>query len=232
MPVDSGDLLRLFIKIGDDENFVNNAFGLSYAFSWGFKYDSASLALNYYHDSWFSNLSPTIDALIHPSYGTIYSGFSRTFGSGSGQGIIGELAIIVEEELDGPKTDHRIAQITKSIYLHDAVLEDGEGQKIALPSFELPVTINFKNKEEQNLYEKLLVMPNPADEVIKLHFNGKNILEQVKVVDMMGRVMYVEDNIHSQQKEILTHDWPQGIYNLEVKSSKGVINKKIVVEHQ
>ena len=231
-PVDSGDLLTIYIKLGNDDVYVNDAFGLSYSLSIPTSlYDSSSLSMVYYDNSWFTDLSPGIGLTLQPVDGQIYTGFSRTNDAVSGQGIIAELSFIVEEEVDGFKTNEKIQQITRNLFLDNAILEDEEGNKFALPSTSVPITINLTSSENQVLEDKLVVLPNPVSDQLRLHFNGKNIINEVQIFDMMGRIVHNTIDVNSQSLDINTSTWVDGMYMLQVSTNKGVVTKKVVVDH-
>ena len=84
------------------------------------------------------------------------------------------------------------------------------------------------------LIEGLTVYPNPntGEFIIEMNITKATDLE-IKLIDVIGKVIYTENlskYVGAYQKTIDVGEYAKGIYNLQLLSNEGLINKKIVVE--
>lgn len=226
--LDSGDLLILQIGIGSSSYPVKDLHGLTFSFSINPSLiDSASAQLEFYDNTWFTNQSPTLDLTIHKSEGKLDVGYTRTNGIGvSGAGIIGQLSFIVEEDVEGIKTSELLERIRHYVYLQNAQIEDMYGNRFSLPDTEVGFDI-LLNKGGSDFEGQLVVFPNPAQDQITLHFNGRNTINDVVVYDMAGRAVHTQYDINNQHVDINSSNWNEGIYIIQSATNQGTITKRM-----
>lgn len=223
---DSGDLVTVYYSLGTNSKPVNDVFGISYgtSFDWG---DSSSVVNEFYDNSWFTDNSPNLSFFKQISDGIFRHALTRTSGSGiSGNGVIGQMSIIVEEA-DGVREENADYSI-RTIVTDEIIMEDSEGNKYSIPDASATIKINRRKKDQNLSPEKLIVYPNPYDNVFFLHFNGGNIIQDITLYNNLGNEVMNIKNINSIETQIPAENLTSGIYWLKVKTDKGVVNKKVI----
>ena len=84
------------------------------------------------------------------------------------------------------------------------------------------------NLNENNL---LSIYPNPTNGEINVSFFN-NIESNLEIINLLGKIIY-RKNINEYGKQIVTIDlseFSNGIYILELKNEKGIINEKIILK--
>lgn len=224
---DSGDLVTVYYSLGTNSKPINDVFGISFgtSFDWG---DSSSVVNEFYNNSWFTDNSPNLSFFKQISNGVFRHALTRTSGSGiSGNGAIGQMSVIVDEA-DGFKDSENSEYYTGSIITDEIIIEDSEGNKFSLPEASATIKINKKKREIYPNSDQLIAYPNPTDNVIFLHFNGGNIIQEVEVSNSFGNVIGNYANINSQSYQIPMLNLASGIYFLKVRTDKALVNKKVV----
>ena len=79
----------------------------------------------------------------------------------------------------------------------------------------------------------LMIYPNPSNGIVNIEFNNSdNNFDFIKVLNVLGEEVF-EINEISENKNITTLDFSnhtKGVYLLKIKTSKGIINRKLVIE--
>ena len=238
--LDSGDLLVLDVVIGSASKPVRDVFGLAFALDLNPSViDSASLSGHFYEDSWFTYGTSSLQLIKQPKDGVIHAGFTRTAGivedelegfkppGAYGNGVIGQLVFIVEDELEGFKGQQNF--LTRRISTRGIEMEDVDGERFRLPDTFVDIKVNLNKSHPVPTAEKLLVYPNPANDVLNLHFNGRNSILGYKIFDYIGNLVSDRENLDAQSTQIITSDLIPGIYMLQVITTQGVITKKIKI---
>lgn len=78
------------------------------------------------------------------------------------------------------------------------------------------------------------IFPNPANDKVSIEFNfSKQENIQINVMNALGQEVYSSEktNVLSEVITIPTSQFSNGIYNISIKTSSEVINKKITVTH-
>lgn len=84
---------------------------------------------------------------------------------------------------------------------------------------------------EHSMQQKaqITIFPNPCQEKTTITINDDNAtIESIALYDIMGKLIYKEENISNSQKEINVAQLAKGIYTLRVKSNAGEVMEKIV----
>lgn len=238
--LDSGDVLILDVVIGSAAVPIRDVFGLAFSLNLDPQViDSASLSGHFYTDSWFTYGTSSMQMIKQPKDGLIHAAFTRTAGivedelegfrppGAHGNGVIGQLVFIVEDELEGFKGQQNF--VTRRISTDGIVLEDVDGERFMLPNTFTDIRINLSKNEPLPLSEKLITYPNPASDVMNIHFNGRNTIYGYRVFDMTGQQIVERNGVNAQSAQVRTADMVPGIYMLQVVTSQGVITKKIEV---
>jgi hypothetical protein len=233
--VEPGDRLFIDVYVGDSENplFESHGVVLGLNINPGL-IDSGSLEFHYLENDWFAANTPSLQMVKQPFAGQIESAFTRTSGLPvSGYGIIAKFSFIVEEEIVGVRDDfeNEVRVLDAPIFLSEAEGEDGNGRRFALPLTQSNFRIHLNKEEEveQELSEKLMLFPNPASDRLQLHYNGNNIIRDVDIFDINGRLVFQRNNVLSKTYAINLNPFTQGVYFVRVISDNGVVTKKISI---
>jgi hypothetical protein len=79
---------------------------------------------------------------------------------------------------------------------------------------------------------QLKVLPNPADEQLRLHLNGNTDFDRVIIYNLMGQEVYNSGNVRQNRSTINVSQWANGFYLIKVFTERGTIQKKFEVLHQ
>lgn len=230
--LDSGDLLVLEISVGNSLVAAKQVQGLSFKLNINPAIiDSSSFEGEFYNESWLGDQNPLLQLMLQPRAGEVHAGVSRSgINPASGQGVIGKVVYIVVDEVDGFKTgEERPEYLETTIVASEIQMETPDGEVFMIPDAYQNIRINKKQIVPEPREDKLLVMPNPASEYVRLHFNGKNTIEEYKLYDLCGQLLISTPSWKQQSAEINTARLPAGIYVLKVTTTVGIITKKIEI---
>lgn len=77
--------------------------------------------------------------------------------------------------------------------------------------------------------KNLKVYPNPSANTLFVDYRGlTNMIQEVRLLDMAGRVVRNYDNLKVNALEIDKGSLPKGLYMLQVKVDRGVVNRKVM----
>jgi len=100
--------------------------------------------------------------------------------------------------------------------------------------FEIKYSTNPVSIKEVENINDLLVYPNPANEKLNIKFNTSTADDfNITIYNVTGQAVYKEtlnNFVGSYYNEIHMNDFAQGVYLMQVKSSKGAVTQKIVVQ--
>jgi hypothetical protein len=103
----------------------------------------------------------------------------------------------------------------------------------SLGTFDLEVCVNRPNSTNETILDQNLVqlLPNPADKDINLSIDGSiDFPVELSIFDISGKSLYMQqlnNKIHSVPSE----NWSPGSYFIQIRTNKGLINKKVIVQH-
>lgn len=92
--------------------------------------------------------------------------------------------------------------------------------------------LNLDNKKALKL-ENLSYYPNPTDGQFNLKFTGKAAPTEIKILDLMGKVVYSDSmpGFEGQyDNNIDLNDQSKGVYIMQILQGNRALNKKIVIE--
>lgn len=136
------------------------------------------------------------------------------------------LSFIIEDNLIG------IAQLdsTFDLRLRNVTLIDASGNRYATNpiALSLPLKLADTTVGINELESKLKVYPNPAQG--QLYLSGINNIEQIQITDLTGAIVLNQITNGGSDKQVLnTETLTNGMYLLNVSTSKGIIRKKILI---
>jgi hypothetical protein len=87
--------------------------------------------------------------------------------------------------------------------------------------------------EEHNI-NNFKIYPNPSSDIFNITFNSETIQDlSIRILNVVGAEIYLEnkaDFIGEYTKQISLDDYGKGIYFLEIRTSTGVVNKKLILQ--
>lgn len=229
--VNAGDVLEIYISIGNEAYPVENLNGLAFGiYIPPSIIDSASANFNYVKDGWFDNNSATLDIFKQPAEGNLQTAVTRTYGSGvSGYGLVSVLDFIVEEDLHGLGLDQEFIPVT--ISLEGGVGFDERGKQVQLPSASIVVNVDIRENQKPDpvTEDNLLVYPNPSQGLFEVHQNGGHLIHDIEVYSLEGHRVLSKSVADQKHSQIDLRDLSSGIYILKVETSGGPVIEKIQI---
>jgi hypothetical protein len=225
--VDSGDVVILDIAFGTPAVPVLDMKGAKFSVNIPPPMlDSSSVEVLFHHDSWLAEGSPSISLGKVPWDGRIDAGYSKANGkASSGFGVIATIVFIIEDDAEGFKTNDDEILIPISLQAGSAMSSDGTMYDVE--GHEVILTYNRRLSKKDDY--TLIVYPNPAQDLVHIHLNGKTSIEQVTIVDTQGRIINSFHNIHLKHHQLDVNTLPSGLYYLQVKHTHGVMTKLLSV---
>ncbi len=238
--IDSGDMLILDIVLGTENKPVVDLFGLAFGLNINPKMiDTASLDVQYLTNSWFTRSHAYLSMTKQPKAGVLHTAITnvspiaedelegfRPPGT-SGFGSIGQAVMIAEDELEGFKTEDDF--VIRRISTNGILLEGIDGERFVLPDTYVDIKVRKKQVIPVPTEDKLIVYPNPVKGKLTVHFNGRNIINSLIILDQLGKVVETRPGVKQQSIDINTSSYIDGVYFIQVLTETGVITKKVVV---
>lgn len=243
-----GDRVTLDIIAGNSVVITEDVYGFIFPFTYDPRaVDASGVEIIYGEDSWASYDSPIL-SLTHNdrTRGRIQSAFTRTNGEGiSGFGKIGQLSVVITEDVYGFIDDYEIAdedngsETVITLGGESATVMDGAGHTDAVRVKPFNLTIRRRAPTEvadydpvtANAYleDKLQVYPNPTSDRLVVHLNGQQEFSTLTLTDVTGRTLRTETGLKTNHRELRLGDLPNGIYTLTLTTEDGVVNRKVEV---
>lgn len=225
--LDSGDVVILDIAFGNATHPVLDLKGAKFSINIPeAMLDSSSVEFQFHQDSWLAEGAPFISLAKVPWDGRIDAGFARAKGDGAtGFGVIATVVFIIEDDVEGFKTNSGKIQIP--ITLQAGTAMDNEGVMYDVDGDEFILEYDLYSNQEKK-YD-LIVYPNPANNIVNIHLNGKSIIETIDVFDPQGRSISSFNNIGEKHFEFNTNSLSTGLYYLRVKHTEGLMTEVLSV---
>lgn len=225
--LDSGDLVILDIAFGTQNVPVLDMKGAKFSVNVPpAMMDSATVTVDFHQNSWLAEGSPAISLGKVPWTGRVDAGYAKANGNAaSGFGVIGTITMIITDDIEGFKTDDDIIEIP--ITLNSGVAMGSDGTMYDVDGDEVTLTYKLHNNNT-NAYN-LIVYPNPAQDMVDIHLNGKTEIEDVTVFDPQGRVVQSYKSINQKHHQINVASLPVGIYYMQVKHAHGMMTEVLSV---
>ena len=220
----AGDLAVYEVILGDQNYPAYDVYGYTYTVHFSFEYDSSSLKVTSLPYSWYFINSGNIDMFYQPVYQQLDVGITRTNGkAASGFGAVQHIEIIIEEDIDGFRVGSDYGKIT----LQGQVI-DARGNVANLPPYTTTLPLR-KTPAPKHAPGELLVYPNPASDYVNIHLNGGDVLYEIAVLDINGRLL-LQTTPDAYNHHILSIDHlKKGMYLIRARTARGTVVKKLLV---
>lgn len=79
------------------------------------------------------------------------------------------------------------------------------------------------------LEDEILIYPNPMINQFQISLkNEDNLIEKIQITDVLGRIIYNENEVNTTIQTVNTQRWSSGIYHVFIKTKDGVYTEKII----
>jgi hypothetical protein len=72
------------------------------------------------------------------------------------------------------------------------------------------------------------VFPNPAVDVVRI--NAEEMVESVRVMDNMGKIVFQNQNVNSSSFALDAAAWSNGVYHIQIQTSNTIVDRSLVVK--
>ncbi len=224
----AGDLILIDLFVGTESNPLLESNGLAFNFSIPPAYvEDNSLSFSFSPAEWYGYNNPTINTVQYPTVGRVEAALSRTAEQANdGFGVIGTFQIVLQEDLDGFKPEDD--ELPIEIEINGGQYITGSGQKFGLESSKTTIYLDLiEDKLEKEI--EIISFPNPADQKITIHANNQDEIQNVFIYNTVGQSVSGHVNVGSNHFELITSQYPEGMYMARVETLFGVSVEKIQV---
>ena len=215
-----GDTIAIDVMMGANGNPAIDYSGISFEILYNATiFDTAWVEFD--NHSWLGYDAPVLNYSKYAYDGKVDVAFTRgNETTKSGFGVIGKVYIVVDD-ISGIRTDEIVVNINSSYALgrggHFTKLND---EKIRFQMDTNP----FK---EWN--DVLTVYPNPTSDYVDLFLNGNMTIENIRILDMMGKEIRTVRNIFEKSVRLDVSNLQSGMYILDVETDKKPLARKLKV---
>ncbi len=204
--------VRWYVSAGDSCNYVCNNIGIY--FSQNEIHDTCPTMCNLQYLPQIEN--PSTNNLNSRNGWTEISGFYTAIG--------GEKYIIIGNFRD---TTNTIATYTGWSSIPDSIFPNREYSYYYVDDILITPHDSLTSIKESEYPVSLTITPNPFYGLI--YIESKNyLIEDVSLIDVFGRSVFRKNNIKKRKEEINVLEIPKGLYFLNIKTNKTIINHKVI----
>jgi len=228
-----GDIIELDMLMGDEQFPALDVYGFTFPLNYNpYIFKPESISIIYDHNSWLSYNSPVLQMTYNDQVGLAESGFTRTNGlPSSGYGKIGKVRLVVIDNLEFGRPGQESLEVNVGSGV--ATLMQSSGNTFGVKVEGANITINLKEPSEEDksnfMPSELIVYPNPTDGLLQVHSNGGHVLEQVIVFNMSGQKVFETASLGTNDIQINTRNFGNGMYVLRAITKEGMVQKKFQV---
>lgn len=225
-----GDLVRVAVSIGNPNIPVVDLYGFTFDIQLASNIVDSALNLQYLPDTWINYTSPSVWMAKKAGPGRLETAFTRTNGQAvSGSGVVAELDFIIIDIVHGGKPGTEMAEITLELpQLMDATGERNSCQETTL---QIPLRQTRTAQPTVATNEDLIVYPSPASNNLNVHLNGDAFIEQLRLYDFTGKMVYQSAKGQWDARQIPVENLPSGVYLLKAQTNCGILSKKVQIQH-
>lgn len=221
----AGDLVTYELWLGSPENPVLNFNGLVTQFNFNptiFNENSISISFN--KNAWPAYYGSLLHMVKAPWSGRLDIGYTIPgYQAISGGGPIGQIGIVIEEDVAGIKGGE---SITTTIEIMGSLEANGTSSQ-TVQTYDL--TIGSKSAKVQPVASTLEVAlyPNPA--IATLQLDASQLITKVEIYNVAGQLLEVQDGLSTQKFTQNVGRLANGLYFAKVYTNSGFKTKKFEV---
>jgi hypothetical protein len=225
--VSAGDTVKAKIYLGTSAQPADKVYGMVFTLSYDPKYvDSGSAVINF-NNCWVGKPGTDIITLTHDAYnsGQMYVGLSRiNQASVKGYGEIGELSIVMQDNVAGKDWIHRKVKLDISGVKMIDEQENVMSLNTVGDSMEVYQETALKQTKASD--DRIVLYPNPAAQ--ELFINTALEVKTVRIYDMTGKLMSTQLTTGKSPYKIETASLSQGAYTIRIESSTGTASRLFI----
>ena len=224
-----GDLVEIEIVLGSASNPAYDMYGMTFSVGYNTELvEEGTMDVQFYDKNWMEYNSPMMSMVKDISgESKIDVAYTRTSEvSSSGYGVVGKLSFIVIDNID-----FRLEQYIdfNLIHLNQPVTMNSAGQYVMAQGEDLTMKIGFEPNNGLSGQDLLIAYPNPVADRLKIHLNGQDEIEQLRVFTHTGELVYDSGRITTNHIEIDVSEYHDGMYIINALTSREMISKKVNV---
>lgn len=187
--------------------------------------DTSTLELRFKPNSFLTYDAMTAGLTINNGR-TVNAGITRIDKlSPTGFGAVATLGFIIEDDLDGVRTDKRIPI---RINMKESHIMDGTGKVYRLQDAEYELMVSL---EKENSSQRLSIFPNPASsgQQIQARFNPVKTDAIIAIYSMDGKLMHEEKIMEGTYRMEYNRPLSSGVYIMTIRENGLMATGKFIV---
>ena len=106
------------------------------------------------------------------------------------------------------------------------------------PPYSFSISYQFYGEKISNLLtniiipdknDQIIIYPNPSSGILNIDFNEPNNISLILITDLLGREVKKESMQLDKEAQINVSELKEGIYFIRIETSKGIFNKKLII---
>ncbi len=146
----------------------------------------------------------------------------------SGNGNIGEISFVMEDNIAGKTTGNFSTILTFCIEQPSTINSIGEPLAVQIACDSVVAYQVTNNVTEINM-DQMIIAPNPADDKINIQFL-QDFSGTIQIINVVGQIIE-EQIITTASNTIITQQIPSGTYIVLLKNEKTVFTQKVIIQH-
>ncbi len=155
----------------------------------------------------------------------------KTGGYGRVASVAMELDFIIIVDII-ERNSSNIIPLTSVVSNIKAVDEKGNEIKLSVPVTLDTIWLNVLDLTSSNksvLSDKATVFPNPATDQTAVIVPQGMVVESIEVYDALGKITHTIAGVSNRVQRLQTDQWAAGVHTLKIRTSEGIIEKRVCV---
>ena len=234
----AGDVAYFNLLLGTETFYAEDIYGFTYDLNYATSFIvDGSQRLIYDENSWISYAAPTLSLTKDDVFGELQTAFTLADGQArTGYGRIARFEFIVDEDLIGIRPSPLVqapneAPSTELLGFADFTIANASASLgstryvIAGDKVSIPVARRRQDRKLQS--SDLLVFPNPATVSTRVHLNGAERIDKLRVFNELGQVVS-EVTPGGVDVDLDLNDLAPGVYTIEVFANGEALKTRFV----
>ncbi|MFK7809460.1 MAG: Ig-like domain-containing protein [Saprospiraceae bacterium] len=226
-----GDLVQIDVMLGTPAAPAFDIYGLSFSLGYNAEIvEEGTMSIQFDDSSWASYNSPMLgfskDRYAANKFDVAYTRTSDV--SANGYGIIATVEFVIDDVIDLRLNEYITFRLD---FEGEPITTNAAGQYVTVAGADMEMKINTK-PGLNDTDDIIVAYPNPTDEVLNVFANGSEELEQVKIYDLIGNLLYDSGRILEKNHQVDVSTIHNGLYIVNAYTTKEMISVKAQIEHK
>jgi hypothetical protein len=227
-----GDLVEVEVALGNESFPVTNVYGFTFDVRLSPQIVDSAFQMEYYPNTWLNSNAPYLCLDKRPRVGKLETAFTRSNGVAvSGMGTVGKFNYIIVDIIQGAKP--ALGQPAQPMLTFEGSTLNADGQLSPIYLGEVPMTVRPRYEGTDAPIrvrrEDLRVYPSPASAQVQVHLNGNDLMENICVTDLAGKLIWRSDVNPTDHLQIDVSGFANGIYLVSARTQSGLVTRKFEV---